>query len=172
MATLLCNQAKALWVTGSCKTAAVGRALACPSCSPAPPGAACPRGPSALEPEERGLPALELPALLAAGWDGVKAREAGFELAEMAAAGCSIRKIRLAGWDDASSAQLLRQVGVDAGPMKLGGWSLSELRTAGYSSADLRLAGFSAASLAALQRVLDRRGGAGRRGTFQFRAGS
>mmetsp|Transcript_76568 Transcript_76568/g.237090 ORF Transcript_76568/g.237090 Transcript_76568/m.237090 type:complete len:352 (-) Transcript_76568:17-1072(-) len=121
---------------------------------------------SACELRKAGVPLMEL---LLVGWDCVGARVAGFELSELVTAGCTARKIRLAGWDDPPAASQMRQVGFKAADMRLGGWQLSELRLAGYSLPDLRLGGFSPAALSAVNRLVVPK--PGRRNTFAIRAG-
>jgi len=112
---------------------------------------------------------VTLKELLDAGWDGLKAREAGFELKELVDAGCGIRRMRASGWDDPPSAALMREFGLDAARMKLGGWALSELKIAGYSTMDLRLAGFSAAGIAAHEMVMSNTRPTERKNTFRLR---
>lgn len=116
---------------------------------------------------------MSLAELLAAGWDLAGARQAGLAPDELLKAGCSIRTIRTAGWNDLASAVMLRtQQRIDARRMKLAGWSLSDLKAAGYSTASLHEAGFSAEVLTALQRVLARkesRDVVQRKNTFQLR---
>mmetsp|Transcript_12384 Transcript_12384/g.29116 ORF Transcript_12384/g.29116 Transcript_12384/m.29116 type:complete len:380 (+) Transcript_12384:115-1254(+) len=106
------------------------------------------------------------------GWSCRNAREAGFSLEDLLSAGATIRMIREAGFDDASSAVALRKLNVQAQSMKSGGWPLSELRAAGYSTLDLRMAGFSVALLAATQRAHEQhRGWKERRCTQDIRLG-
>merc|ERR1719401_1412999 len=94
------------------------------------------------------------------GWNCMKAREFGFSCSELVHAGCSVQKIRAAGWNDISSALQLRKLGVDAGRLRHAGWKLSELRTAGYSAAELRLAGYAHQAIASLDEAMTLRRGA------------
>eukprot|EP00435_Cladocopium_sp_Y103_P001056 s3098_g1.t1 len=82
--------------------------------------------------------------------------EAGFKIADLLAAGASVKNLRTAGFNDTASVAALRKLRVEAWKMKLGGFSLSDLRNGGYSSAELRIAGFSSDSLAALEKFLCR----------------
>jgi len=96
--------------------------------------------------------------LLASGWNCLHARDVGFELHELVKAGCSVERIREAGFDDLPSAAVLRRMGVTAEQMKRGGWPLSELRLAGFGSAELRCAGFSVSALMLTHQALEKRG--------------
>lgn len=91
--------------------------------------------------------------LLSAGWDCRLAREAGFKIADLVAAGASVKNLRNAGFTDTASVAALRKLRVEAWKMKLGGFTLSDMRNGGYSSAELRLAGFSSESIAALEKL-------------------
>lgn len=117
-----------------------------------------------------GVPARQL---LAAGWDCKGAREAGFKIADLLAAGASVKNLRTAGFTDTASVAALRKLRVEAWKMKLGGFSLSDLRNGGYSSAELRIAGFSSDSLAALEKLqnhLKNRSPLNRINTQEFRS--
>lgn len=116
-----------------------------------------------------GVPARQL---LAAGWDCKLAREAGFKIADLLAAGASVKNLRTAGFTDTASVAALRKLRVEAWKMKLGGFSLSDLRNGGYSSAELRIAGFSSESIAALEKLqhhLKNRSAVNRINTQEFR---
>eukprot|EP00434_Breviolum_minutum_P023735 symbB.v1.2.020934.t1/scaffold1787.1/size187711/8 len=82
----------------------------------------------------------------------VVAEFAGFKIADLLAAGASVKNLRTAGFTDTASVAALRKLRVEAWKMKLGGFSLSDLRNGGYSSAELRIAGFSSESIAALEK--------------------
>jgi len=94
------------------------------------------------------------PDMIAAGWDCAKAKECGYSLAEMVQAGCSVQRIRDAGFDDFNAAVSLRKNGTSAVTMRTGGWPLSELKKAGYSATELRLAGFSTLAVGAMQQLV------------------
>lgn len=120
---------------------------------------------------ELGKAGLPLSDLLAAGWDGSQGREAGYTLDALVEAGCSVRKIRTAGYDDFLAAVSLRKLGMAAKQMKFGGWPLSELKLSGFSTTDLRLAGYSTAALSSLQQQIVKAKGRlnDRRNTFTIR---
>lgn len=86
---------------------------------------------------------IPLKELLDAGWDCTHAKDAGFELKDLALGGAIVRNIRNAGFTDTASLVSLRKFGFETSKLKQGGFSLSDLRTAGYSTSQLRLAGFS-----------------------------
>lgn len=96
---------------------------------------------------------VPLSDLLASGWDCAKGKEHGYSLAEMVQAGCTMQRIRDAGYNDIDAAAALRAHGIPAVKLKTGGWKLSELTVAGYSATELRLAGYSTAALSAMQQM-------------------
>jgi len=105
---------------------------------------------AASELAKAGVP---LSDLLASGWDCAKGKEHGHSIWEMVQAGCSMQRIRDAGYNDVDAAAALRALGIPAVKLKASGWKLSELKKAGYSTTELRLAGYSMAALNAMQQM-------------------
>jgi len=92
--------------------------------------------------------------LIATGWDCARSKESGYTLIELVQAGCTILRMRDAGYNDLDAAVSLRANGISAARMKSSGWPLSQLMEAGYSAMDLRLAGYSTGAVGAMRQLV------------------
>lgn len=91
--------------------------------------------------------------MIATGWDCHRCKESGYCLKDLVKVGCTMQRVREAGYDDLDAAIALRALGVPAVKMKTGGWPLSYLKRAGYSATELRLAGYSMLAINAVEQL-------------------
>lgn len=91
--------------------------------------------------------------MIATGWDCHRCKESGYNLTDLVKVGCTMQRVRDAGYDDLDAAIALRLEGVAAVKMRQGGWPLSMLKQAGYSATELRLAGYSMLAIMAVEQL-------------------